>query len=293
MILKINMYKTLILSGGGINALLIIGALQHCFETNRITQLENIIGTSSGAIVCYLLTIGLSPIEIFNLVLEKGFDLITFKDMSFTKALNGRGVTSLDNIEKLLVSETINRHKDLFTFKTLYQKFGINLVINAYNYTTSECEYFSHTSHPNVDCIQALMASCSVPLLLPPRKLNGDYYIDGGVSSNFALPHVMEELKVDWEKEHILGIVFGNSHIDVKIDSFASILSSLMYIVPNEHLKTLGKIYKDKYDCIILSAFTSSLQPDGLTIKDMDVKELYRKFENGYNTSKKTNFIFS
>ena len=58
------MYDTLVLSGGGVNGILELGALQYCNDKNLLSSIKTYVGTSIGSIICYLLIIGYTPVEI-------------------------------------------------------------------------------------------------------------------------------------------------------------------------------------------------------------------------------------
>jgi hypothetical protein len=73
---EISHYDTLVLSGGSSKGIIILGALQYLIDNYLISNIETYIGTSVGSIICYLLLIGYTPIEIIvyickNQLLEK------------------------------------------------------------------------------------------------------------------------------------------------------------------------------------------------------------------------------
>ena len=57
-------YDTLVLSGGSTKGIIILGSLQYLYDNFYLSKIKNYIGTSSGAIICFLLAIGYTPIEI-------------------------------------------------------------------------------------------------------------------------------------------------------------------------------------------------------------------------------------
>ena len=63
-IVQIADYDTLVLSGGSSKGILTLGALQYCYDNFLLNKIETYVGTSSGAIISFLLIIGYSPIEI-------------------------------------------------------------------------------------------------------------------------------------------------------------------------------------------------------------------------------------
>ena len=61
-------YDTLVLSGGSSKGLVILGALQYGYDNYLLNEIETYIGTSAGAITCFLLAIGYSPLEIISYI---------------------------------------------------------------------------------------------------------------------------------------------------------------------------------------------------------------------------------
>ena len=56
-------FDTIVLSGGSIKGIVTLGALQYAKENYLLENIKTYIGTSSGAIISYLLAIGYNPIE--------------------------------------------------------------------------------------------------------------------------------------------------------------------------------------------------------------------------------------
>ena len=57
-------YDTLVLSGGSSKGIMTLGALQYLYDNFLLKNIKNYIGTSAGAMICYLLAIGYTPVEI-------------------------------------------------------------------------------------------------------------------------------------------------------------------------------------------------------------------------------------
>eukprot|EP00873_Tetraselmis_striata_P026939 jgi/Tetstr1/447203/TSEL_034640.t1 len=73
------------------------------------------------------------------------------------------------------------------TFKDFAIVTGKNLVVCAVNVTQGKPVFFSVDTHPDQDIVQAITASCSVPILLSPVKIDGDLYVDAGITDNLPL----------------------------------------------------------------------------------------------------------
>ena len=57
-------YNKIILSGGALKGLLTLGSLQYVYDNNNLNDVTQYIGTSVGSIICFLLSIGYTPVEL-------------------------------------------------------------------------------------------------------------------------------------------------------------------------------------------------------------------------------------
>lgn len=179
-------FTTLVLSGGAVKGILILGALQSLYDRGIGKNIVNYVGTSIGSIICYLLAIGYTPIEIMiyictHAIVEKmqSFNLISM--------VNGFGAVSYRPIQECLENMTLHKIERFITLKELKEKFNKNLYCTTYNLTLDKIEYISAETHPDMPCLIALKMSSNVPFLFEKFKYTGHYYTDGGVCNNFPI----------------------------------------------------------------------------------------------------------
>ena len=55
-------YDTLVLAGASSKCIVTLGAIQYAYDNFLLKNLQTYIGTSSGAMICYLLAIGYTPV---------------------------------------------------------------------------------------------------------------------------------------------------------------------------------------------------------------------------------------
>ena len=199
---KVN-YDTLVLSGGGSKGILTIGALQYAYDNFLLQDITNYVGTSSGAIICFLLAIGYTPVEIVvyictNQLMEK------MQHFNVVAMINGGGASSYNNIQEQLEKMTISKLGYLPTLLDLQNTFNKTLTFVTYNLTKGKVEYLSPETYPNLPCITALRLSSNLPLVFDKYKYGNDFYIDGGVIDNFAID---------------VGDSIGEKILGIKIDS--------------------------------------------------------------------------
>jgi predicted acylesterase/phospholipase RssA len=201
-------FDTLVLAGGSSKCLMTLGALQYAYDNNIIRNIDTYIGTSAGAIICFLLIIGYTPVDIIvylciHQLIEK------LQNFNIVGMLNGCGATSFSPIYEQLEKMTIDKIGYLPTFDDIYTKYNKNLICVTYNLTDNSTEYLSYESDPHLPCLIALKMSANLPLIFENFKYGNKFYIDGGISNNFAI-NIAEE-----KGKKILGL-----HIDSDSESF-------------------------------------------------------------------------
>lgn len=160
----------LALSGGGIKGLCHAGALKALEEYG--VKPDIISGVSAGSIVGALYADGYSPKEIGDF-----FRKITFREM--TSIEMNAGLFNINEFEKFL-----KKRLRANTFEEL----KIPLKIVATNLDKGSYVIFSQGK-----LLEKIIASCSMPVLFAPKKIDNVNYVDGGVLKNFPVSTIREE----------------------------------------------------------------------------------------------------
>lgn len=197
-------FDTLVLSGGSTNSIMTLGALQHLYDDSLHLEITTYIGTSSGAIIGYLLAIGYTPLEIMLEICTKRV-LERLQFFNIYDMINGVGACSFSVVQEFLEKMTINKIGTLVTLKDLYEKYKRVLICATYNLTKGICEYLSHENYPNLPCLTALRMTSNLPLIFEPYKYEQSFYIDGAVSDNFPID------LGDKLGKKVLGILLGST----------------------------------------------------------------------------------
>lgn len=183
---RIDYFNTLVLSGGSIKGIALLGALSYLQSSKLLDRITNFIGTSIGSIICYLLSIGYSPIEIMvYLCTHKVLEKLT--SLNVVSLFNGEGAMSFFSIQDSLEKMTVDKIGEFLTLGSLKEKYNKKLICVTYNYSKRKPEYLSPDTHPDIPCITAIRMSSNLPFVFERFKYMGDYYIDGGVANNFAI----------------------------------------------------------------------------------------------------------
>lgn len=150
-------------SGGGAKGFSHIGAMM-AFQSFGI-NIDIVSGVSAGSIASTLFAAGLTPKEIIECFQEYDkfgdFTEITIPTKSFLK---------IDKFGKLLDS--------WLPVKNL-EELNIPCVVCATDLDAGKSVGWSKG-----EIVPRVMASCSIPIIFPPIRINGVHYVDGGVLRN-------------------------------------------------------------------------------------------------------------
>lgn len=151
------------LSGGGARGFAHVGALKAIEEAGL--KPDVIAGVSAGSVVAVLYAAGVPLNEIVKL-----FNNIRFKDLCELK-VKGGGIFKIDKFKKH-IKRAIGDYENLEDLK-------IPVYIGATDLDNGVPVEFHSGS-----IFDAMIASCSIPILFHPVTINGVRYVDGGVLRN-------------------------------------------------------------------------------------------------------------
>lgn len=151
------------LSGGGARGFAHAGALMAIEEAGL--KPDVIAGVSAGSVVAVLYAGGISPLGMAKLFGNAGFR--DFAELSWGKG----GIFSIDKFKKFIM-RAIGGIKNLEDLK-------IPTYIGATDLDNG-CPAEFHTGEIG----PRMVASCSIPIVFKPVKINGVNYVDGGVLRN-------------------------------------------------------------------------------------------------------------
>jgi len=270
-------FDTLVLSGGSTKGLIILGAVQCAEDKGLLNNVTNYYGTSAGSIICYLLAIGYSPIEIMVYICTHRL-LERLQSFNLISMLNGSGAISFIHIQDCLEKMTLDKINRFVTLKELRDLYGKRLVCSTYNNTKQKMEYISPETHPDFPCLIALRLSSNVPLLFDRFSYMENEYVDGGISDNFP---ILEAEKIG---KRVLGITLLTD-VATKLDSGPlKFILALLYVPINQ--STLHKISMtdpDKTKVIILDSGTLN---NTFTDFNLTSKQKLDMFASGYQSFK-------
>lgn len=160
-------------SGGGARGIVHLGVLKALLENN--VKPEIISGTSAGAIIGALYAAGYSPDESLNIIRQTKVLSI------FKPSYSWKGLLSIDKLGKLLEKYLPARFEDL----------DKELVVAATDINNGRTEYFKKG-----ELILSILASCAVPLIFKPVRINDKNYVDGGLLKNLPAEAIRKKVDV-------------------------------------------------------------------------------------------------
>lgn len=201
--------KHLVLSGGAIWGLSMIGILLEAIHTDflNMNDIESIHATSVGSMIAVAFSLKIDPLLIRNYFIKRPWDSLCKKNrFSILDVYNEKGIIHQGFFEKIFTPlfESVELPLHI-TMKELYDYNGIDIHI----YTTLLYQFqlvdISYKTHPEWTVIQAIHASCSIPLIFTPCMKDAMCYIDGGFLLNYPITKCVYE-----NPEEVLGISIGN-----------------------------------------------------------------------------------
>ena len=152
-------------SGGGAKGAAHCGALQALYEFG--IQADAVAGTSAGSIAATLYAAGVEPIDMANM-----FATLDFRDLLNPQKPRGG----------LFGSGPLVKHlRSIIPFQNL-EDLPIPTTVVATSIERGAVRFFTEG-----EIAPRVTASCSIPVIFQPVKLDGEHYVDGGVLLNLPV----------------------------------------------------------------------------------------------------------
>lgn len=185
-----SLYENLVIEGGGMKNMACIGAYKYLEEHGHAQNITRFAGSSVGSMISLLFLIGYTSDELFHKLLNTNFRnyMITNPFMYPYNMLFKYGLNNGDKMIELLSSWMEEKTIDpKITFKQLLQQTRKTFVVTGTNISKRKVVYFNPDTYPDLPVLQAVRASINIPFFFTSVKIDGDFYIDGGVLMNFPL----------------------------------------------------------------------------------------------------------
>ena len=172
------------------------------------------------------------------------------------------------------------------TLLELYEKTQKTLVISVTNITDQHVEYCSHATTPNLTCLNAARASCSIPGLFKPIWRDGSVYVDGSVLDNFPTRPIDDGIS------SLLGIVVSGNNASVNDsgpNNFVTYIGGIMALTVNA--LTNRTILNLQKNCTVLELSVTTIAPWEFIINPKKRQDLFFEGYQKANEIKEEHFL--
>jgi predicted acylesterase/phospholipase RssA len=234
--------KHIVIGGGGQYGLTMYGILKEAHHKGfwKYENIQSLYGTSIGSFVCLLVILDYDWDILDRYFIERPWETVFNFDLNtIMYAFDNRGLFDQINMDELI--KPILLGKDIpadITLKGLYDITGIDFFITTSEVVKFELNVLSHKTHPEWRLLDAIYASCTLPLIFAPIMKNNCCYIDGGLFSNYPLDIC---LKDSCNPNEVLGIRKTSHNSREPLDSKSSLFDIIKNIIRNA-MKTFNGI---------------------------------------------------
>jgi NTE family protein len=244
--------RALVLGGGGITGIAWeVGMLKGLADAGvDVTGADVVVGTSAGSVVGAQVTYGLSVQQLYDSQLpttdaELGgkFGLTVMLRMGTLMVLPGSSRTRRRRIGRAAMRATRKvragaRTEMIRARLEVHSWPDRDLRITAVDVDSGELRVFDGSN--DVDIVEAVAASCAVPLIWPPVKIDGHRYMDGGIRStvNIDLAKGADSVVVLAPLPQTFGKYYS---IPAQLDRLGPHVRSLVVSPDKQALKAIGR----------------------------------------------------
>ena len=226
--------KYLVISGGGPVMFRAMGALQKLEQEKfwKREDIKSIYGTSAGSFVAVVLSLNYDWQTVNKYFIERPWhEAFPITPVTLFDAFGKKGLYEKSTMRKIF--KPLFDAKDISLSITMKQFYELtNICIHMYTFELHNFEIvdISHTTHPDVELLDAVYMSCALPIVFSPLIVENKCYLDGGIRTNYPLNNCIEN-EVEINTDEILGfknIYDDNSEYNSDIQSITNENSSII-----------------------------------------------------------------
>lgn len=196
-------------SGGGVKGYSYAGAilaLDQAFfkkKINLYSQLKGASGASIGSMFALYLVLGVRGRQLIKEIMQTKVSDVA-NDININNVIEMKGFFGLSTLKRE-VFNTLEKFtgKGDVTFQELFDITGKEFVCSVTNVTLGRVEYHSYVNTPDFKVVESVTASMCMPMFFVPNIINGNHYVDGGVTDNCPF-HVFPI-----EKTFVISLSYG------------------------------------------------------------------------------------
>jgi len=228
-------YRNLVFEGAGIRGIAYSGVIKELETRKILTSIENVGGTSAGAITAMMLSLGYTSEEIFKIIADTKFEKFNDGQYFFIGGMHRfkkrygwyRSKAFTKWLETIIEQKTGNAD---IRFSELKDRGFKNLYVTATCLNQQKLVVLSAANYPTMKIKDAVRISMSVPfyfeasfvdsvgtIIEKPKNSAGlDIMVDGGILGNFPI-FIFDQQTLN--SKGINERVFNTSTIGIRIDT--------------------------------------------------------------------------
>lgn len=203
-------FKNLVFKGGGVQGVAYAGAVEVLDEEQILQNIEQVAGTSAGAIASLLLALRYTPAQLKQIMLDLDFSRFTSRaePLRFQEKYGWHSTKPVREWleEQIRSSRAKGELSGQETFEDLKELGCRNLVVFATDLNRRDIVEFSEKETPRVKVVEAVLASLSIPAYFQSFQFTDNIpddhiYVDGGALNNYPITAFDIVIKKDSHKE--------------------------------------------------------------------------------------------
>jgi len=242
--------KHLVISGGSVWGFSAFGILYEAISSGFVNMddIESIYGTSIGSLIGLTVSLKIDHNTLKDYLINRPWEQVCKKSVcSVLEVFDSKGLINktffVEFFSPLLKSVDLDLN---VTMQELYEYNKIDFHIYVTELNLFTLVDVSYKTHPNWFVIDAIWASCSIPLLFTPMIIDNACYIDGGFFLNYPISKCIENVE---NINEIFGISLGNNNsnknISMSIHNQSSIFD-LLNVLLNRVINNIDFFSNDK-----------------------------------------------
>ena len=315
---KFFLPETVVFSGGGPKGIAYVGALKYIQEKKILKKINNFIGSSAGSIMCTFISLATIYEEqrqkddppywefLQNIILNVNF--MDFIDNKLLKEVLTQSKTTSVNInlndllscfKTLLENDALCKGTVIVKFfKETLKKIGLDenitlgelyklnhkrLILVSCSLSFDKTAYFDYKTALDMPLVKAMRASMAIPYIFAPVKYNNDYFVDGGLTSNYPIDFFGYSADYSRPETKCIGIVLNSKEQILRpekkrIKNIGTYTLSLFQLLLGNVGNSLNK--RNIHRTIFIDC-------DNITMTSFDIskKEKMKLISRGYNAA--------
>ena len=188
--------KHLVCSGGGLNGFVFYSVFKEAHKRNiwNLQNIETYYGTSVGTIVGALMLLANSWEDIDDYLIHRPWEHVFKFDLPILfESVDRRGIYNIQHIQSILSPFILAKDKTIdITMQEFYELTSVEfhcILTEVNSHTQLDVSY---KTHPEWRLLDAIYASCALPVAFEPLLKDDKCYADGSIGTNCAIKESIE-----------------------------------------------------------------------------------------------------